>query len=46
MLSKDEKEELAEGLDADEYEDGDHGKLHAGRPVDLLTIVDSRLRIE
>jgi len=32
MLSEDEKEELAEGLDADEYEDDE--KSHAGSPVD------------
>ena len=42
MLSEDKKEELTKGLDADEYEDGDDGKLHAGSPVDLSTIVDSR----
>ncbi|MCJ1347823.1 hypothetical protein MMC31_006053, partial [Peltigera leucophlebia] len=42
MLNKDEKEELAKGLDADEYGDDEYGKLHAGSPVDLSSLVDSR----
>ena len=42
MLSEDEKEELAKGLDADEYDDDKDGKLHAGSPVDLSLLVYSR----
>lgn len=42
MLSEDEKEELVEGLDADEYDDDDDEKSHAGSPVDLGHIASSR----
>ena len=42
ILNKGEKEELAEGLDADEYWDEEYGKLHAGSPVDLSSLVNSR----
>ncbi|MCJ1345649.1 hypothetical protein MMC31_003857, partial [Peltigera leucophlebia] len=41
MLNKDEKEELAKGLDADEYADDEYGKLHAGSPIDLSLLVNS-----
>ena len=41
ILKKGEKEELAEVLDADEYWDEEYGKLHAGSPVDLSSLVNS-----
>ena len=39
MLNKGEKEKLANGLDANEYWDEEYGKLHAGSPVDLSSLV-------
>lgn len=44
MLNKDEKEELAKGLNADEYDDDwdDEYDIVQGSPVDLITLVESR----